>query len=210
MPRLLTVVLALTLFVAPVIAQQSAPDLILSNGRIFTSDSAHPYVEALAIRADRITAVGTSEKIHALAGPQTKRMDLKGRVVIPGINDAHYHLYVVPGNFGLQFRGQDPAWQEVKEQLAAAVSKAPKGTLILGETGPSVFNDHQATRASLDKLAPDHPVALRGWTGHYYVLNSAALRMLGVKDDEADPVGGRFVRSAEDGKLTGVALEFAA
>lgn len=198
-------------FLAPLaIAQQSPPDLILLNGRIFTSDSARPYVEALAIRGDRITAVGTSEKIVTLAGPQTKRIDLKGRVVIPGINDAHFHLVPVPRSFRLQFRSQDSMWQEVKEQLAVAVARAPKGSLILGETLSNVFDDPQATRASLDRVAPDHPVVLQCLTGHYYMLNSSALRMLGVKDDEPDPVGGRHVRSAEDGKLTGVALEYAA
>ena len=210
MPRIVLFSFALA-FLAPLaIAQQSPPDLILLNGKLFTSDSAHPYVEALAIRADRITAVGTSEKIVTLAGPQTKLIDLKGRVVIPGINDAHYHLVLAPRNFRLQFRGQDPTWQEVKDQLAAAVAGAPKGTLILGETLSSVFDDPQATRASLDRFAPDHPVVLQGLTGHYYILNSGALRMLGVKDDEPDPVGGRFVRSAENGKLTGMALEYAA
>jgi predicted amidohydrolase YtcJ len=193
-----------------VMSQQSAPDLILLNGRVFTSDSAHPYVEALAIRGERIIATGTSDKIVAMAGPETKRIDVGRRVVIPGINDAHYHLGIVPRNVRLEFRGQDPTWQEVKGQLASAVAKAPKGTLILGDTGPSLFDDPQATRESLDKLAPNHPVALQGWTGHYDILNSAALRMIGVKDDEPDPVGGRFVRSADNGKLTGMALEFAA
>jgi len=190
--------------------QQPVPDIVLFDGKIFTSDAAHPYVQALAIRGDRIVATGDSAKIKALARTQTRQIDLGGRTVIPGINDAHYHLFVVPSNFELQFRGQDPTWQEVTERLAAAVGREPRGTLILGEVGPSVFDDPQATRASLDKLAPDHPVALRGLTGHYYILNSAALRMLGVKDNEPDPAGGRFVRSPENGKLTGMVLEYAA
>jgi predicted amidohydrolase YtcJ len=190
--------------------QQPVPEYVFLDGKIFTSDSAHPYVQALAIRGDRIVATGDSAKIKALAGTQTRQIDLSGRTVIPGINDAHYHLFVVPSNFELQFRGQDPTWQEVTERLAAAVGREPRGTLILGEPGPSVFDDPQATRASLDKLAPDHPVALRGLTGHYYILNSAALRMLGVKDNEPDPAGGRFVKLPGNGKLTGIALEYAA
>ena len=72
--------------------QQAAPDYVLFNGKIFTSGSAHPYVEALAIRGERIVAADDSVKIQALAGPQTKRIDLGGRTVIPGINDAHMHL----------------------------------------------------------------------------------------------------------------------
>ena len=77
-------------------AQQAAPDLILFNGKIFTSNEAHPYAQAVAIRGERISAVGDSEIIKGLAGPNTKLLDLGGRTVIPGINDAHYHLWVTP------------------------------------------------------------------------------------------------------------------
>ncbi len=210
MTRMLLVLLA-SAFLAPfMIGQQSSPDLILLNGKVFTSDLSHPYVEALAIRGERIVSSGSSKEMAALAGPQTKRMDLAGRVVIPGINDAHYHLVVDPTILQLQFKSIDPTWDEVKETLTATVAKAPKGTLLLGETGATVLDDPRATRASLDKLAPNHSVVLRGFTGHYYVLNTAAMRKLGVKEDEPDPVGGRFVRSAENGKLTGVAFEYAA
>jgi predicted amidohydrolase YtcJ len=205
---MLLVPLALT-FLAPfMIGQQSSPDLILLNGKVFTSDSSHPYVEALAIRGERIVSTGSSKEMAALAGPQTKRIDLVGRVVIPGINDAHYHLFVRPTGFLLRFRGQDPTWQEVKDELAVAVAKAPKGTFLFGETSATVLEDSHATREHLDKLAPDHPVVL--WNAHYYILNTSALRKVGVKEDEPDPIGGRFVRSSESGKLTGLALEFAA
>ena len=90
MPRIKTRILlgplALTLLATLSSRQQSPPDLILLNGKIFTSDSAHPFVEALAIRGERIVAIGTAEKVRMLAGPQTKRIDLGGRVLIPGIN----------------------------------------------------------------------------------------------------------------------------
>ncbi len=73
MARTLFVSLALLCAAPLAVGQQSAPDLILLNARVFTSDSSHPYVEALAIRGDRIVAAGTSEKIASMAGPQTKR-----------------------------------------------------------------------------------------------------------------------------------------
>lgn len=78
--------------VAPV--QQAALDLILFDGKVFTSDVAHPYVQALAIRGERIVATGDTDKIMALAGPQTKKIDLGDRTVVPGINDAHNHVEV--------------------------------------------------------------------------------------------------------------------
>ncbi len=208
MTRMLLVPLALTFLATLLNCHRSPPDLILLNGKIFTSDSAHPYVEALAIRNDRIVEAGPSEKIAALAGPHTRRIDLGGRLVIPGINDAHYHLFIDPTILQLHFRSMDPTWVEVKEELTAAVAKAPRGTFIRGDTGPIILDDSHATRASLDELAPDHPVMLSTWTQHSAILNSAALKRLGIEEDEPDPAGGRFVRSP-DGKLTGLVLEFA-
>jgi len=113
------------------VAQQPSPDLILLNGKIFTSNSARPYVEALAIRGELIVAAGSTKEVSALSGPQTKRVDLGGRVVIPGINDAHYHCDAEPNAFHLQFHGMDPTWSEVADQLAVAETKAPKEALII-------------------------------------------------------------------------------
>ena len=123
MTSMLLVPFALTFLAAPSTGQQSPPDLVLLNGKIFTSASAHPYVEALAIRGGRIMAVGTSERIASFGGPQTKRIDLSGRVVIPGINDAHYHLFIDPPLFQLHFKGMDPTWAEVKDQLTPRLRK---------------------------------------------------------------------------------------
>jgi len=188
---------------------QPSPDLLFLNGKIFTSDSAHAYVEALAIRGERIVAAGNTKEVNALAGPQTKRVDLGGRVVIPGINDAHYHCDAEPNAFHLQFHGMDPSWSEVAEHLAVAETKAPKEALIIGDIGPAALGDPQATGTSLDKLAPNHPVMLRTWSRHAAIVNRLALAKLGVKQNEPDPAGGRFLRS-DSGKLTGVAFEYAA
>jgi len=206
--KILFGLLALTLLPALSSGQQSPPDLILLNGKIFTSNTTQPYVEALAIRGERIVAIGTAEKVRMLAGPQTKRMDLGGRVVIAGINDAHHHCGFEPAGYHLLFKSRDPAWAEVAEEVAAAVAKTPKGTLIHGEIGPTAFEDSQANRASLDKIAPDHSVMLDTWAQHGGVLNSAALTKFGVKEDVRDPVAGHFVRDA-DGKLSGVVYEYA-
>ncbi len=200
--------LALTLLAAVSSGQQSPADVILLNGKIFTSDSKHPYVEALAILGERIVATGSAERVLMLAGPQTKRIDLGGRVVIPGINDAHYHCAFEPASFHLKFKSGEPTWAEVAEEVAAAVAKTPKGTLIHGEIGPSAFFDARANAASLDKIAPDHPVMLDTWAQHGGVLNSTAFAKFGIKENEPDPVAGHFVRSA-DGKLTGVVYEYA-
>lgn len=189
--------------------QEPAPDLILVNGKVFTSDAAHTYVHALAIRGERIVATGDSDKIKALAGPQTRLLDLGGRTVIPGINDAHNHLAVLPANkVELEFQGPDPTWAEAKQALTAAALKAPKGTFIFGDIGPDIFHDVEVNRDSLDKLAPDHPVLLTTFTGHAVIANSSALSALKIRQDQPNPLGGRLERFP-DGRLSGVLREYA-
>jgi hypothetical protein len=192
--------------------QQSAsatPDMILVNGKVFTSNASAPYAEALAIRGERIVAVGSSQEIGRLAGKDTKVIDLRGRTVIPGINDAHVHLNVAPHTYDLPIKNNDPSVQEIKEALSVGVTKAPKGTWIEGSFGAILLDDPRATRALLDELAPDHPVVLWDWTGHASLLNTCAMRRLGIPEDEPNPEGGMYVRNKADGKLTGMVFEFA-
>ena len=190
-------------------AQQQPPDLILLNGQIFTSDAAHPYVQALAISGERILATGDSAKIKALAGPHTHQIDLAGRTVIPGINDAHDHIGLNPPHtVHLDLKTIDPTWIQLKDAIAAAAAKSPKGTFILADIGPIIFHDISVTRTALDQVAPENPVILTTLTGHAAILNSVALAQTGIREDQADPMGGRYERSA-DGKLTGVLREYA-
>jgi predicted amidohydrolase YtcJ len=189
--------------------QQAAPDFVLLNGKIFTSDAAHPYVQAVAIRGERIAATGDSEKIKALAGPHTKQIDLGGRTVIPGINDAHNHLGIAPPNhIDLELTSPDPDWPEMKAAIAAAVLKAPKGTFINGSMAWKIFRNLAVDRDTLDQVAPNNPVILQTLTNHAWIVNSAALAHAGIRDGQPDPVGGRFERSP-GGRLTGVIREYA-
>lgn len=208
--RTIVVVLLATGLGMTLWAQAGAPDAILFDGKIFTSDAVHPFVRALAIRGERIVATGDSARIRSMAGLRTKLVDLRGRTVIPGINDAHIHLEVSPAEIvDLPFDSLDPTWGQVRDAIAASVLKARKGTPLRAYIGPTVFLDRDVARAKLDALAPDHPVILASVTGHADILNSAALAMLGIGDSQADPLGGRFERSA-DGRLTGVIREYAA
>jgi predicted amidohydrolase YtcJ len=115
-------------------------------------------VEALAIRGERIVAADESVKVQALAGPQTKRIDLGGRTVIPGINDAHMHLELQPASsVSLSFKSRNPSWAEVKDAIAGAVQKSPKGTIISGEILFAVYFDTTINREALDQVAPTTP-----------------------------------------------------
>ena len=139
-------------------------------------------------------------------------IDAEGRVVIPGINDAHVHAGALPPSVRLDGPPaveQDPSLDEILVRLKAAVAKAPRDGWIDGEIGGRVLDDQRATRFTLDAIAPDHPVMLTAWTGHGTLFNTAALRRLQVRDDEPDPPGGFFVRTAGTRTVTGLAHEYA-
>ena len=203
------VVITCVMLIADVAAQQASPDLILTNGKIFTSTAAQPYVQALAIRGERITAVGTAEQIQQLAKPTTKIIDLGGRTVIPGINDAHNHLSIAPqSRVDVHFKSLDPSWPEARQVLAAASEKAPQGVFIYGDIGPTIFHDVSVDRAALDKVSLDHPVILTTFTGHGAIVNSAALAAAKIAENQPDPLGGRYEHFS-DGRLSGVLREYA-
>jgi predicted amidohydrolase YtcJ len=190
-------------------AQGTPPDLILYNGKVFTSSQKNLYVQALAISGERITATGDSAKIKSLAGPHTKEIDLGGRIVIPGLNDVHNHLGIAPPNhIDLKLASPDPAWPEMKAAIAAAVLKAPKGTFVNGTMAWKIFRDVSVDRNALDQVAPNNPVVLQTLSNHAWIMNSAALAQAGIREGQPDPLGGRFERSS-DGRLTGIVREYA-
>ena len=193
-------------------AQESAPaDLVIRNARIFTGESP-AWADTIAITRDRITAVGADASIKALVGKSTRVIDAGGRLVIPGINDAHTHPTATPPHTRLEgppAMQSDPSLDDILTRLKAAVETAPEDGWIVGEISGRVLDDERATRATLDPLSKDHPVMLVAWHGHGTIFNSAALKALGVKDTEPDPPGGRFGRTNDGKTLNGRAEEYA-
>jgi len=185
----------------------AAPDVVVLHGRIFTADPAKKWVEAVAIRGDRIAAVGTTAEIEAMAGPATRRIDAGGRVVIPGINDAHTHLPFQPVSIPLA-SPLTASWEDVRAAVAGAADETASDTWIRGDIGPQVLNDPAATAAALDKAAPRRKVALMSFTGHGLILSTAALDALRIRDGVTDPPGGSFGRDA-DKHINGKLYEYA-
>jgi predicted amidohydrolase YtcJ len=175
-------------------AQQAKPDLILLNGKIFTSVAAHPYVEALAICGDRIVATGDTATIRAMAAPATRQIDLHGGTAIPGINDAHHHFSLGPPEVDVDIKTPDPTWAQVKDGIVAALAKNPPNSLIVATIGFKVFADPSIDRDALDAIAPHNPVALQTFTGHAFVLNTAGLSFYKIADNQPDPLGTGTVR----------------
>src|SRR5665213_558139 len=203
---LLAAMLATT-FVTTVWAQS---DLILTNGKIITVDERFSIAQAVAIRGDRVVATVTNQEIARLAGPNTRRIDLKGKSVIPGLIDNHMHLLRAAATWAkeLRFDGVDSRKQAV-EMLRSRVKAAGPGDWIynIGGWAHQQFTDDPRpfSREELDQIAPNNPVALQ--ESYYQVfLNSKALGSLKIEANAPDPpefVKGSILRDAS-GKPTGI------
>jgi len=202
-------ILALLAALCPLTLFAQTPSIIVTGGKIFTNDPAKPFVEALAIRGDRIIATGTDEQILAsIVGTQNvRRIKLDKHVVVPGINDAHTHPGLGPVGLVLG-TGAASTFAQVSAALSAAVDESAPDIWLIGEVGGAVMLDESVTRATLDQLAPNRKVLLRSFTGHGTILSSRALQELGIENNVTDPLGGRFGRNP-DGTLNGRAFEYA-
>ncbi len=197
-------VLSATAVCAQAVAARAGADMILSGGRIFTADSTHPWATAIAIRGDRILAVGSDAEVERLRTARTRHIALNGKLVVPGFNDAHTHLGagIKAVNFGTgESPTPDPTLGVVLDSIAAVVSRTPAGTWITTQVAETILGDSLARRVALDRVAPRHNVYLQGWSGHGAVLNSAAITAAQL-DTLHDPVGGWFERSSS-GRVTG-------
>ena len=191
-------------------AAPAEPDLILHHAKVFTGATARPWVQAIAIRGERIVATGSDAEVLALGGKRTRSVDVGGRTVIAGIDDAHIHLAPAPvGAVDVELTEQDPTWEQMKTALQAAVKRASPGALVRGTISWTIFGDLSVDRDALDRISRDHPILLDTLTGHATILNSAALSRLGIGEEIRDPVAGRFERFP-DGRLSGVVREYAA
>jgi predicted amidohydrolase YtcJ len=187
---------ALVLAAVSTSAQQPAADVILSNGKIITVDDRFTIAQAVAVRGDRIVAVGSNQEIARLAGPATRRIDLRGRAVTPGIIDNHMHLlrYGTTWQYEVRWDGVGTR-KEALEKLRARAQRTKPGEWIytLGGWAIEQFSDDPKpfTREELDRVAPANPVLLQASYYEAY-LNSAGLKAVGQPDHPT----GRF---AEDG-----------
>jgi predicted amidohydrolase YtcJ len=192
-------------------AQSPPATLVFTNGRILTVDARDRVAEAVAIAGNRIIAVGTDAEVLRLAGPATRRVDLRGRTMTPGLLDAHAHF---SGGGADRLFVLDLSYPGVKSlaDVAAAVkaraATLPKGSWIAGRGWDEgkLAERRLITAADLDAVSPDHPVYLTQTTGHYGVANRAALRLAGITRDTPDPPAGTIDRDAA-GNPTGVLKE---
>ena len=184
--------------------------IVLYNGKIVTMDENRPEVSALAIRGDRIVGVGSDDEMEALAGNETERIDLGGRLVTPGLVDAHVHFR----SYALALIEIDvldvPDKGEVLRRVAERAAATPKGDWLTGRGWKNELWEDRSfpTAAQLDAVAPEHPVFLRDKSGHMGWANTLALQAAGITGTTVAPEGGA-IELDDAGNPTGMLFETA-
>jgi predicted amidohydrolase YtcJ len=183
--------------------------LILLHGKVWTGESAAgaaKTAEAVAIANGRILAVGSDEEMRAYQGPNTTVIDLKGRLVVPGLTDSHAHF--IPGGFQLLSVDLKDARSEEEfvRRIAAKARTLPSGRWMRGGDWDeeSWSSEKLPTRWLIDPATPHTPVFISRYDGHAALANSLALELAGVTKDTRDPAGGVIVRDPKSGEPTGV------
>jgi predicted amidohydrolase YtcJ len=198
------------------VAQQSQADLVLVHGMVVTVDPQHPRAQALAVRGDRIVAVGSDADIQKLASPRTKVIDLRGRLAIPAFIEGHGHYTGLGESKLILDLTKAKSWDEIVAQVAGAARAARPGSLIEGRgwhqekwTRPPQPNvEGVPLHASLDRVSPANPVVLEHASGHAAFVNAQALRLAGITRETPDPAGGEIVKDG-NGEPTGLLKETA-
>jgi len=199
---------------APVEAQAATPqrgagieaDQIVVNARVLTQDSALPRAEAFAVKDGRFLAVGSNADIRNLATARTPVTDAERMTVLPGFIDCHCHPRGVPELYEADANVRTVA--ALQANLRARIVSTPPGFWITGAMFDDTKLDRPLTKADLDAVSQEHPIAVNHRGGHTSFYNSKAFELAGVTRQTPDPEHGRFFRDAS-GELNGRVAELA-
>lgn len=209
--KYLLALLSMTFMVLSVsCTSNDSADLVILNGKVLTVDKDNPLAEAVAIKGEEIIAVGSTKKIKAyINGNITKTIDAKGRLVLPGFNDAHVH-----------FRPLDPDYVELRyvndpgiitQRVKVQVDKSKPGELVRGgHWDHELFSIREwPSKELLDVVSPRNPVILSRVDGHSVLVNSYVLKASGITENTPDPFGGEIQKDPVTKKPTGILKETA-
>ncbi|HEY0565386.1 MAG TPA: amidohydrolase family protein, partial [Terriglobales bacterium] len=196
------------LFCAALIAQERpAADLILTNAKVWTVDKAHPTAEAVAVIGDRIVGVGSATEIDQWRGVKTRVLDMRGKLMLPGFNDAHVHFVSGGQQLASIDLRQTHSSEEFAQTIAAYIKTRnikPGEWITGGDWDEQLWEEPTLpTRQMIDKVTPENPVALNRHDGHEILANTAALKLAGLTAQTKDPAGGAIVRD-KSGEPTGI------
>ena len=204
-------VLLLAAVTFPAAAESSLPaDIIVVNARIYTVNPQQAWAEAIAVRGDKILAVGDKTKIETYRGKATKVIDADGRLLLPGFTDCHIHF--MDGSLGLTRVDLNGAGTvaEIQKRVKSYADSHPQEPWIqgMGWTYPTFKPTGLPDKKILDDVVPDRPAFLIAFDGHSSWANSKALAMAGIDRNTPDPPNGKIVRD-ENGEATGALKEAA-
>jgi len=191
-------------------AEPSAPaaDIVFTNGKVYTVDQANSWAEAVAVRGNEIVYVGDDAGAKAFAGDSTEKIDLGGKMMLPGFVEGHFHA-TFPGILTQGVNLQSDSMDELLGKLREYAESNPDKEQIHGwGVRPTLYGDGGPTAAMLDAIVPDRPVFLWQVDGHSAWVNTKTLEMAGITKDTSDTVPGVswFVRD-NDGNPTGYIIE---
>lgn len=189
----------LTTFVSTVVnAQTLTADMVIINANVRTIDLKRPTANSIAVLGDKIIAVGSDADTKPLIGTKTRIIDAKGKLIIPGFNDAHVHFMETGSQLSSVDLRDAKSPQEFVDRIKAFAAKLPKGRWILGGKW-----DHEnwtpnnlPTAAMIDSVTPDNPVFIDRLDGHMALANSLAFKLASVGKNTKDVEGGEIVRDA--------------
>ncbi|UCE24884.1 MAG: amidohydrolase [Candidatus Zixiibacteriota bacterium] len=197
-------------------AGADSADLALVNGKIVTVAADRPQAQAVAITGDLITAVGNDEEIRSRIGPNTRVIDLHGKLAIPGFIEGHAHFVSLGMSLMRLDLKQAGSWDEIVSLVESEVARREPGVWIIGrgwhqdkwEAVPQPNVDGLPLHDLLSRVSPDNPVILGHASGHSCIANARAMAAADISAESVDPEGGRIVRD-DSGEPIGVFLETA-
>jgi len=203
----------IVLAVAALLFARDEADLILFNGKVITVDAEDHIFQAVAVKGDKILAVGSDVEIKPLAGPQCKMIDLQGKTVTPGLIDSHYHLMYYGAQFWTGYLNIRYPVVTSKAGLLQVVGDYAQhlnaGEWISANQGFTLKTGETLDRWDLDSVAPNNPAYLRHSSGQYSVVNSKALEIAGIDSTTPNPPGSLIMHD-EQGEPTGVLSHYPA
>jgi predicted amidohydrolase YtcJ len=217
-PTLLPAIVIVIAYASPCIAAdpQEPANLVLRGGRIATMDEKVPVAEAIAVRGDRIAAVGSDEELQPWIGEQTQVIELNGKLAIPGFVEGHGHFLALGRSKRIIDLSQTRSYDDIIRLVKQAADRTPVGQWIEGrgwhqakwETEPEPRVEGYPVHETLSRASPKHPVLLTHASGHMCLANAQAMKLAGIDRRTKDPPGGEILRDGL-GRATGVFRETA-
>jgi predicted amidohydrolase YtcJ len=185
------------------------PDLILFNANVITMDPLFPKAEGVLIKNGKILSATTNDALKKWDRMKATTIDCKGKTVLPGFIDAHCHIHALAESYvtlNLEPRNDIRSIPDIQRRIMDLLPNLPQGTWIRGRGYNEFYlsEKRHPNRWDLDQATSAYPIRLTHRTGHAHVLNSLALKMVGISNETPDPSDGLIDRDIKTGEPTGV------